>query len=228
MPVNCIIIEDEPLAAERVQEYIQKLSYLDLLGTFENALDAVEFLQAQRVDLIFLDIRLGAFSGIQFLETVSPDAEVILTTAYPEYALKGYELRVADYLLKPFTFDRFVQAVSGVQKRLTQRVQPDKRFIFVKTEYRLEKIALAEVLFIEGMRDYRKIHLMNKSIMTLQTFSELEKEIPSSLVCRVHKSYMVAIDKIDSIERERIRIGNHYIPVSDTYREEFYRKIKSS
>jgi len=226
MPINCIVIEDEPLAAERLQEFIQKISYLNLLGSLDNALDAIDFIGTHPVDLIFLDIQLGSYSGIQFLQTVATGAEVIFTTAFSDYALKGYELKVADYLLKPYTFDRFLQAVSRVQERLAKPTEASKRFIFVKTEYRLEKIPLPEVLFIEGMRDYRKIHLLNKTIMTLQTFTELEQEIPASLVCRVHKSYMVALDKIDSIESNRIRIGSHYIPVSETYRERFFQQIK--
>ena len=153
---------------------------------------------------------------------------MIITTAYQEYALKGYELKITDYLLKPFTFNRFLQAVNKAQENLVQHksgVQTD--FIFVKTENRLEKIMLNEIVYIEGMRDYRRIHAVNKKVMTLQNFSEFEKLIPSSIVCRVHKSYMVALNKIESIERSRIKIADQLIPISDTYKDIFFQLINS-
>ncbi|MCU0339343.1 MAG: LytTR family DNA-binding domain-containing protein [Spirosomaceae bacterium] len=225
--IRCVIIEDEPLAMERVKGYVQKLPFLQLEQAFDNALEAIDFLQHHPIDLLFLDINLGDFSGIQLLESTKPSCQVILTTAYQEYALKGYELKIADYLLKPFTLERFVQAVGRVQELLNKAETPvNKEFIFVKTEYRLEKIFLNDILFIEGMGDYRRIHTPTKKIMTLQTFGELEKEIPPSLICRVHKSYMVAIAKIDAIEKDRISIGKTLIPVSDSYRERFYALIR--
>lgn len=230
MKLNCIIVEDEPLALERTQHYVEQLPFLALAASFDNALDALSFLKTNTVDLLFLDINLGAFSGIQLLETASIQSQVILTTAYPDYALKGYELKVADYLLKPYTFERFVQAVSRVQDIVASR-QPNppqaapKSFIFVKTEYRLERINIADILWIEGQGDYRRIVTTHKKVMTLQTFSELEQEIPASHICRVHKSYMVAIDKIETIERDRIKIGDTLIPISETYREAFFQWI---
>lgn len=226
---TCLIIEDEPLALERTQEFVQKIPSLTLSATFDNALDGLAYLKQYPVDVLFLDINMDELSGIELLESVRIDSQVILTTAYPEYALKGYELNVADYLLKPFTFNRFVQAVDKVQEKLALRQskqQPD--YIFVKTENRLEKITLSDILFIEGMRDYRRIHTVDKKIMTLQNFSEFEQLIPPSLVCRVHKSYMVAIQKIESIERSRIRIANQLIPISDTYKELFFRLINTT
>jgi DNA-binding LytR/AlgR family response regulator len=226
MKIKCIVIEDEPLAAERLRSYIGKLSFLDLLASFENGIDAMLYLRANHVDLMFLDINIGEFSGIQLLETLSPQCQVIITTAYDEYALKGYDLSVTDYLLKPYTLERFILAVTKVQDKLARGGSAaEKKFIFVKTEYRLERIEFSDILFIEGMRDYRRIHTPSKKIMTLQTFKELEEEIPGNIVCRVHKSYMVAIDKIDSIERDLIRIGGLEIPVSDTYRKRFYELI---
>lgn len=224
MKISCIIIEDEPLALERAKEYVQKLPFLNLLATFDNAIDALVFLKANVVALIFLDINLGDFSGIQLLETTAIKSQVILTTAYHEYALKGFDLKVTDYLLKPYTFERFVQAVDRAQS-LLPKAAPTKRFVFVKTEYRLEKIFLDDVLFIEGMGDYRRIHTATKKIMTLQTFADFEQEIPPSIICRVHKSYMVAVDKIDSIEKDRIRIGETLIPISESYKPAFFEVI---
>lgn len=227
MEIRCIIVEDEPLALERTKGYVQKLPFLNLLTTFDNATDALVFLQTEVVDLIFLDINLGEISGIRLLETSKINSQVVITTAYPDYAIKGFDLNVCDYLLKPFAFERFVQAVDKVRNNLMKPESlPDKKFIFVKTEYRLEKVMLDEVLYIEGMRDYRCVYTLNKRIMTLQTFGELEQEIPSHQVCRVHKSYMVAIDKIESIEKEVVKIGEKYVPVSETYRKGFWRLIQ--
>lgn len=225
---SCIIIEDEPLALERTRGFVNKLPFLNLCGTFENALDGLFYLRSNKVDLIFLDINMDELSGIEFLESSKIDSQVIITTAYQEYALKGYELNVTDYLLKPFTFDRFLKAVSKAQENISQAapVAPPE-FIFVKTENRLEKINLSEIMYIEGMRDYRRIHTVNKKIMTLQNFSELEQLIPPGMVCRVHKSYMVGINKIESIERNRIKISNQIIPISETYKTMFFQVINN-
>lgn len=226
MKISCIIVEDEPLALERTREYALRLPFLNLLATFDNALDALAFLKANRVELIFLDINLGEVSGIQLLETTAIDSQVVLTTAYQEYAIKGFDLKVADYLLKPFTFERFVQAVDRVTGGPPERrpVTPGG-FIFVKVESRLERVTLREIIFIEGMRDYRKIHAAGRRLMTLQTFAEFERQIPPNIVCRVHKSYMVSLDKIDSVEKGRIRIKDRVIPISGTYREQFFALI---
>lgn len=226
MKISCILVEDEPLAQERIKGYLQKLPFLELLASFESSLDALGYLRAHPVDLVFLDINLGEFSGIQLLETTQLTAQVIITTAYDNYALKGFDLQVADYLLKPFTFDRFVQAVDKATSQL-QRSNSNSAMdaIFVKTEFRLEKVPLADILYIEGMRDYRRIFTRGKRIMTLQTFRQFEQEIPPIRLCRVHKSYMVSIDKIDAIEKDMIRIGHVEIPISETYKKAFYQLI---
>lgn len=226
MKINCIIIEDEPLALERTQDFVQKLPFLNLIATFDNAIDALVFLKEKRVDLIFLDINLGEFSGINLLETNAINSQVIITTAYQEYALKGFDLKVVDYLLKPFTFERFVQAVDRVTNNLPkQKTISLKNFIFVKTENRLEKVNLRDIIFIEGMRDYRRIHTVNKRFMTLQTFNEFEKQISPNIICRVHKSFMISIDKIESIEKDSIKIGDKFFPISETYKERFLNLI---
>jgi two-component system LytT family response regulator len=223
---RCIIVEDEPLALERLEGYVRRLPVLRLLASFHDALEALAFLQANPVDLVFLDVRLGGWSGMELLETSAVTGEVILTTAHPEYALRSYDLKVADYLLKPFAFPRFVQAVERARGNLARREQPGAReIVFVKTELRLERVRLDEVLYIEGVRDYRRIHTVHKRIMTLQTFGELEAKIAADVVCRVHKSYMVALDRIETVERDRITIGDALIPVSETYRERFYALI---
>ena len=227
MKTNCVIVEDEPLALERVQSFILKLPFLNLLSSFDNAVEALAFLKSHKVDVLFLDINMDELSGIQLLESSTITSQVIITTAYQEYALKGFDLAVCDYLLKPYTFERFVQAVDRAQYNLS-KVEIDKKFIFVKTEYRLEKIILSEILYIEGMKDYRKIHTTSKRIMTLQTFNDFEKEISEGIICRVHKSFMVSLDKIESVERDRIKIENIYIPISETYKKTFYNLIRYS
>jgi two-component system LytT family response regulator len=229
LKINCIIVEDEPLAMERARSYVLSLPSLNLLNTFDNGIEALLFLRSNPVDLIFLDINMGKFSGIQLLETVNTKSEVVITSAYNEYALKGYDLNVTDYLLKPYTFERFLQAVDKAQNNLDKgKAGSERKFIFVKTEYRLEKIFLNEVLYIEGMRDYRRIHSIDKKTMTLKTFKDFEQEISSSIICRVHKSFMVSIDRIDSIERDRIKIKDTLIPISETYKKRFFDLIDQS
>lgn len=224
---SCIIIEDEPLALKRTSEFVKKIPFLNLSGTFDNAINGLFYLRSNKVDLLFLDINMDELSGIELLESSKIDSQVIITTAYQEYALKGYELNVTDYLLKPFTFDRFLKAVTKAQENINKSVliALPQESIFVKTENRLEKINISDILYIEGMRDYRRIHTVNKRIMTLQNFSELEQILPSNLVCRVHKSYMVGVNKIESIERRRIKIADQIIPISETYIELFSQVI---
>ncbi len=225
---SCIIIEDEPLAMRRTSDFVSKIPFLNLCGTFDDAITGLSYLRSNKVDLLFLDINMDELTGIELLESSRIESQVIITTAYQEYALKGYELNVTDYLLKPFTFDRFLKAVNKAQENLSKSQtgnSPD--FIFVKTENRLEKINLTDILYIEGMRDYRRIHTINKRIMTLQNFSELEQIIPSHIICRVHKSFMVGINKIESVERSRIKVADQIIPISETYRELFFQVINS-
>ena len=223
---NCIIIEDEPLALERTKTYVEKVPSLKLSGTFENSLEGLEYLKTHPVDVLFLDVNMDELSGLELLESADISSQVIITTAYQQYALKGFELNVTDYLLKPFSFQRFLQAVNKAQQNLKQnKTAPNIEFIFVKTENRLEKIMVDEILFIEGMRDYRRIHTRQKRIMTLQNFSDLAEMLPSHLVCRVHKSWMVALNKIEAVERSRIIIGNKRIPISATYKHAFFDQI---
>ena len=231
--MKCIVVEDEPLALERMAGYVRRLPLLDLVGTFDAAAEAFAFLKTNPVDLVFLDIRLGGWSGIEMLETRAVGSAVILTTAHQEYAAKVYDLGVTDYLVKPFTFERFVLAVdrAAADRAQAARVPVERSgargFIFVKTGLRLERVALNEVLVIEGQRDYRRIHTLTKRVMTLQPFAEFERQIAPDVICRVHKSYMVALDKIESIEGRTIRLAGMTIPVSDTYRDRLLSMIGS-
>ncbi len=223
---KCIIIEDEPLALERTRAYVEKVPSLQLTRTFENALEGLTYLQSHPVDILFLDINMDELSGLELLESADITCQVIITTAYQQYALRGFELNVTDYLLKPFTFNRLLQAVNRAQANLAKpQMETTVDFIFVKTENRLEKVMIQDILYIEGMRDYRRIHTTRKKIMTLQNFSELEQLLPSHLICRVHKSYMVAINKIEAVERSRILLADQRIPISATYKDAFFARI---
>jgi DNA-binding LytR/AlgR family response regulator len=225
MVINCIIVEDEPLALKRIKEFVNRVSYLNLIASFSNAFDAIGFLKDNVVNLIFLDIEMDGLTGIEFLESLTCNPQIIITTAYDKYALKGFELNVADYLLKPFRFERFLSAVERVYEIINKVQKEDKDFIFVKTEYRLERIALSDIYFIEGMGDYRNIQTGLKKILTLKTFSDFETELPFNSFCRVHKSYIVSLDKIISIEHNRIKIKDTLIPISNSYKERFYNMI---
>jgi two-component system, LytTR family, response regulator len=225
--INCIIIDDEPLAVKKLVNYINKLPTLNLLETFNSAVSAIGFLKANSIDLIFLDIEMKEITGIQLLESVNTKSKVIITTAYEKYAIKGFELQVSDYLLKPITFERFLKASDKVAQDLGQRVTNEHFKVFVKTEYRLEGINTSEILYIEGLGDYRRIITLQKKILTLQTFKELTDLLPRDKFCRVHNSFIVSIDKIEKIERNRITIKEQLIPISDSYGKVFYNKINT-
>jgi len=224
--IKTIVIEDEPLALKKLVGFINKIDYLEISKTFDNAIEAISYLKTNKIDLIFLDIQMEEFTGIQFLESIKHRPKVIITTAYDQYAIKGYELDIADYLLKPYTFERLLMAVEKVSRNMveTSDRQPEDA-IFIKTEYRLEKVNTADILYIEGMSEYLRVVTRDKRIMTLQNFKCFEEVLPKNGFVRVHKSFMVAINKIESIERNRIRIRDTYIPISDTYKDLFFEKI---
>jgi two-component system LytT family response regulator len=232
MVINCIVIDDEPLAISKLSGFIEKVPELKLSRSFDNALEAIGWLKENPTDLIFLDIQMDQLTGIQFLEATQSSCHVIITSAYDQFAIKGFELNVSDYLLKPFSFERFLRAVNKIMdyylmKSETQTFSSDSdQFIFVKTEYRLERIDINEIQYIEGMKDYLRIVCASKKIMTLQSFSKLEEILPSKKFCRVHKSFIVALDKIKSVERGVILISDQRIPVSNTYKEAFFSRIK--
>jgi two-component system LytT family response regulator len=232
MEIRCIAIDDEPLAVSKLESFIHRIPELNLIRTFDNSIEAMVWLKENQADLIFLDIQMEQLTGIQFLEATGTTSKIIITSAYDQYALKGYDLNVTDYLLKPFSFQRFVQGVNKVMDYYTQYPNApashpgNEGFIFVKTEYRLERVDIDHILYIEGMKDYLRIVCTDKKIMTLQSFSKLEENLPSGRFCRVHKSYIVSIDKIKSIERNVIIIADQRIPVSNTYRESFFSRIK--
>jgi DNA-binding LytR/AlgR family response regulator len=227
MKINCIVIEDEPLALRKITDFINRIDYLNLLQGFNNAINAIGFLKTNAVDLIFLDIRMKKLSGIQFLEVLKTKPKVIITSAYDEYALKGYELDVSDYLLKPFSFERFIKSVEKVYNELKpDNLGKTNDYLFVKTEYRIEKIDLDNILYIKGMKDYLQIITTDKKIMTLQSFKNIIQFLPEKEFVRVHNSFIIAISKIDNIERNRIKIRDEMIPISASYKDDFYNLLR--
>jgi DNA-binding LytR/AlgR family response regulator len=236
MIVNCIAVDDEPLALDIIREYCSKVPFLNLLEMFNNPVDSVQYLMNNTVDLMFLDIQMEQLTGIQLLNVLKNKPMVIFTTAYDSFALQGYELDAIDYLLKPISFERFMKAVDKVYDKMQLQnhsktettehnhiiITPEKNdYFFVKTEFRYEKIDFNDILYIEGMGDYLCIVTAKKKIMTLQGFKKMEESLPHNAFCRVHKSYIVAIDKIESVERNRIKIRDMQIPVSDSYKDCF-------
>ncbi len=237
MELNCIAIDDEPLALEIIRDYIKRVPFLKLLRTFDNAIECIDFLRKNKVDLMFLDIEMESLTGIQLIHALKERPEVIFITAYDSYAIEGFELDAADYLLKPVSFERFVKSVDRVYNQIVARegkqkeagIPPDLhasgRYIFVKTENRLQKIAVDDILYVEGQGDYLRIIAKTMKVMTLQNFRKLEAVLPAGNFIRVHKSYLVALDKIENVSRNRIKIGDKLIPVSDSYKNTFYDKL---
>lgn len=236
--ISCVVVDDEPLALKLMADYVQKTPFLQLTEQTTDPMKALELVQQGVVDLLFLDIQMPELTGLQLMKIIAHKCKVIVTTAYPDYALEGYEFDVIDYLLKPITFDRFLVAAHKAKERLTTEPPVPAQapatvintatpgYIFVKTEYKIQKINLADILFLEGLRDYVAIHTNSGKILTLQSIRSFQEQLPESNFIRVHKSYLVAIDKIQFIERNRIVIGEHYIPVGETYQEVFQQRLK--
>lgn len=230
--IRCIAIDDEPLALQQMTSYIEKTPFLDLQGAFDNALSALEFLQTDQVDLMYVDINMPDLSGMDFVKSLSNPPKVIFTTAYRDYALEGYKVDAADYLLKPISYIDFLSASEKTRQRYfdkketEQSIQTNDEFLFIKSEYKIVKIAYADIQYIEGMREYVRIFLKDqKAIMTLMSMKKIEGHLPKSKFMRVHRSYIVNLNRVSTIERMRIVFGKVYIPVSDQYKEAFQKFI---
>ena len=253
MNLSCIIVEDEPLARQLLEQYVRKVPHLELLKAFSNPLEALDFLRNNEVDILFSDIQMPEITGITLLKILQKKPLIILTTAYSEYAIEGYELDVIAYLLKPITFEKFLKAVEkatqlksekqplieekkaitviasdslttkGVAQAIPNDIQP---FIFVKDGTKLVKIRLPDILYIEGLKDYVSIYTREKKIVTLQTLKSLETQLPDNQFIRIHNSYIVSLEGIDAIDKERVQIGKSFLPISDTYRKAFKEFIE--
>ena len=230
-PIQCLVVDDKPLAVDLLADYVAKVPFLHLAGRSENPLEALHWVGERQVDLVFLDIQMPQLTGLQFLQALDRRAQVVLTTAYAEYALTGFEHDVIDYLLKPIPFERFYQAVQKAQRRLRPAPTDMSRpYLFVKTEHRMQRVDLAEVLYLEGLQNYVIIHTATEKIMARQTLNSLEASLPAAAFVRVHKSFIVALAHIHTVERSRVFIqiaadSPRIIPVGDAYRSAFYGRL---
>lgn len=238
--IKCMVVDDKPLAIDVLTHYISKMPDLTLSFSTQNPIEALNEVMEGGIDLVFLDIQMPELSGLQFMKILKGKCLVILTTAYAEYALEGFDHDAVDYLLKPVSFERFYKAVEKVQiirrglneKELPNAMVPKKetgvQTIFVKTEYKLVRVNVEDILYVKGLQNYVSIHTTTEKITSLQTMKKIEEQLPADRFIRVHKSYIVAINKIDSIERNRIWIGGDIIVVGQVYRKAFYAAIAAN
>lgn len=225
MTINCAIIDDEPLAAGLLESYVSKTPYLNLTGTYNSAITAMRDLRDNPVPLLFLDIQMPELSGVEFAKILPKDTKIIFTTAFPQYAIEGYKVSALDYLLKPISYEDFLKACdkalawfSATQKLDTYR---EDRFMFVKSDYKLLRVCLDDILYIEGLKDYVRIHLKSgDKIMSLMSMKKLEDFLPHPEFLRTHRSYIVRMPEVQSIDRFRIVFGETFIPISDNYKED--------
>jgi DNA-binding LytR/AlgR family response regulator len=227
-------VDDEPAALEVLEHFIGRVYFLNLVKKCQNAIEAMQILEENQIDLLFLDINMPDVNGIQFLKSIITRPAIIFTTGYREYALEGYEHDVIDFLLKPFDFERFLKAVNKannlISKTIKQPVALKKplQFIFIKADYKLLKINVDDILFVEGLKDYIKIYTKQKLFLTLMSMTSIEEKLPAEEFFRVHRSYIISLNKIDSVSRHRVIIGEKFVPISVPYRERFYRIIDKS
>lgn len=227
--IHCIAIDDEPLALKQMAGYIEKTPFLELEGQFESALQAIQWLQENQAELMFVDINMPDLSGMDFVKSMKSPPGVIFTTAYSEYALEGFRVDAIDYLLKPIGYGDFLKAAEkaleriGANQREKLQVESNENFLFIKSEYKILRIDLSEIKYIEGMREYVRIHIENqRPVMTLMSMKKIEAFLPPQSFMRVHRSYIVNLKKVNTIERNRIIFdGKVYIPISEQYKDPF-------
>lgn len=239
MTLNCIAVDDEPLALGLVSKFIEQTPFLNLVGKYSGALDALKAIHTEKIDLIFLDIQMPDLNGIELARVLDKGADkprIIFTTAYNQFALEGYKVDALDYLLKPFNYEEFLRAAQKalnyaelLNKPATQTVaageteHADDKYLFLKVEYQLVRIALDDILYIEGLKDYVKVHLKNveKAVLSLTSLKALEEKLPSKRFMRIHRSFIVALDKITSMTKNSVQIGKMMITVGDQYKDAF-------
>lgn len=244
MKYNCLIVDDERPALKLLAAYIDKLPHLKLIAACENAMQAIAALQENKIDLLFLDIQMPDLTGLELLKVLKEKPQVVLTTAYREYAVEGFALDVTDYLVKPFSFERFLQAVNkGTEiinlknppsledinhstKTMEETVEKSADHFFVRTNYKMEKVALDEIWYVESMREYVAIYTAERRYVTNQTMNKMEEELPSKKFMRVHRSFIVGLQYIQSINGNMIYIGEKEIPVGASYRKRFFEQVK--
>ena len=226
--LKCCILDDEPLAIKLLSGYVAKTPVLELTLATTDPFKALATVQSGEVDLILLDIQMPELTGIQFMKIIDNKCGVILTTAYKDYALQGFEFDVIDYLLKPISFEKFHAAIQKATQRLNTQLPPKdyNHYLFVKSEHRLIKVNFDEIFYFESFRDYITIHTTSDKIMTLQSLRSFEETLPSDKFLRIHKSHLIAIDKISAIENNRILINNTFLPIGEVYRDHVFTKLQ--
>lgn len=234
--ISCIIIDDEPLARKGLKEYVADVEFLELMGEYENPVKASATVNWAEVQLLFMDIQMPKITGTEFLKTLNPAPPVIFTTAFPEFALEGFELNALDYLVKPFSFERFLKAAFKAkeyyevrQMYLDESVKPGSQdeFFFIKCDNKLVRILFKDILYIEALQNYVLVHTVEKKYITYLTFKSVEEYLPSDQFIKTHKSYIVSASKVNSIEANDIRIGSSHIPISRNMKEEVMGKLVS-
>jgi two-component system response regulator LytT len=235
--IRCLAVDDEAYASDIIATFINKTPFLELVGTTTNAFEALSMVQDGKVDLVFLDIQMPELTGIQFLKICGNKCKVILTTAYPEYALDGFDLDVVDYLLKPISYERFYKAaekaqqiISPAQYEIVATPAITNDFIFIKgdTKNKFIKVNYNEILYIEGLKNYVSVYTANQRIVTYQALRELEIQLPHPPFYRVHKSYIVSLEKIKMIDGNTLFIHDQSIPIGETYKEEFFKIVREN
>ncbi|MCX4276408.1 MULTISPECIES: LytTR family DNA-binding domain-containing protein [Muribaculum] len=228
LTLRCCVVDDEPLAQELVASYIEKTPFMELVGKFSSAQDSVKTILEEDIDVVFLDIHMPQLNGMEFARIVPPTCRIIFTTAYDRYAIEGFKVNALDYLMKPISYEEFVgaanKALQWVElRRRADELDNNKRYIIVKSEYKQVQIPIDKIQFIEGLKDYVKIYVEGEknAILTLTSMKTIERYLPAAEFLRVHRSFIVNTSKISIIERNRIVFGNHYIPVSESYKQAF-------
>ena len=235
MSIKCLIVDDEPLAGEVIESYIERVDSLELVATCTNALQAFDILKKEKVELIFLDIQMPKLTGIEFLKAINPCPKIIFTTAYREYAVESYELNVVDYLLKPIAFDRFLMAVNKVfngkeeHDETTIDVKDEEPYLFLKADRKMVKVFLKEILYIESLKDYVRIKTKDgKEVISLQKISYLEQKLPEDCFIRIHRSYIIPVQKVEAFSATQIEIQGKEIPIGRNYKSEVLKVLESN
>jgi DNA-binding LytR/AlgR family response regulator len=245
--IRCLVVDDEELARNLLASFIGRLPYLELVRSCKNPMEAMTVLQEQKIDLMFLDIQMPELTGIEFLKTLPHKPVVIFTTAYPQYALEGYQLDVMDYLLKPFGFDRFLQAVNKASELLSLKAQaevkdqnqvqadsglaqgafpPPKEFLVVKSEHKLIRLRFADIHYIQGKGEYVSFHTPKGQVLSLMSLKKLDDDLPDNQFVRIHKSYIVPLTRIDAVEGNMVHLGPERLPIGASYKEELLRRFR--
>lgn len=232
MTLNCVIIDDEPLAADLLASYAEKVPFLMLQGTFNSATEAIKTIREKKIDLIFLDIQMPELSGLEFARIIDEETKIVFTTAFSQYAIEGYKVNALDYLLKPISFEKFLEVANKAlrwfeNRNKTLSMEKD-RFVFIKSEYKLQKVNFDDILYVEGVKDYVKFYLGDgsKNIMSLMNMKKVDEFLPSPEFLRIHRSYIVHMPKVSLIDRFRIVMGEQYLPISESYKDTVQKYIE--